>query len=352
MILFIQTAFLGDLLLSIPTLRMLRKTYPEKKIHVVCRKGLGGILQTFGLADVVHDNFKHTKPSIGEWRQRFSGMHFDLLVCPHESFRSKLLCAFTSADKKIGYSSLLGSMIFDVAVERPMHWPEALRQLALLPTEVPNLGEKLSTLPAAFRVFDQIPSWAGMMLMSSADKIERRASFLKQHDIESEKKIVALAPGSVWPTKRWPLEKFIEVARQYQYWGHQVVLIGSRDEKIFGDAIQSEVASVINLCGRTSLVELIDVLAGCDVLVSNDSGSMHMASVTGTPTVSIFGPTVLEFGYQPWSNAFQVVEIPDLKCRPCSSHGGRKCPIGTHECMKMIRSERVILAASPFLEIK
>lgn len=352
MILFVQTAFLGDLLLSIPALRALRKNHPQKQIHLVCRKGLGSILLSLGLVDVVHDNFKKTKPSLQEWRARFSGKRFDLLICPHESFRSKILCALTTADKKIGYASLLGALVFDATVPRPMHWPEAFRQLALLALEVPEIAEKLSSLPNHFRVYEQIPEWASMKMWTANKKAELRKAFIKEHDLEPNKKMIALAPGSVWPTKRWPMEKFIELARHYQFLGYTVIIIGSKDEKLFGDAIQSEVASVLNLCGKTSLVQLIEVLAACDVLISNDSGSMHMAAVAGTPIVSVFGPTVLEFGYQPWSDTFRVVEMPDLKCRPCSSHGGKTCPIGTHECMKMIHSDSVITAASPFLEIK
>lgn len=352
MILFVQTAFLGDLLLSIPTLKMLRKNYPEQKIHLVCRKGLGSIIKNFGLADVIHDDFKNTKPTIGEWRKRFAGLHFDLLICPHESFRSKLLCAMTSATKKVGYSSFIGSLIFDITTPRPMHWPEVFRQLALLRSELPELKKNMQQLPETFRVYEQIPEWASMVIVSPQQKKHWRSAFLQTNGLDPLKRIVALAPGSVWPTKRWPLEKFIEVARHYQFNGHHVIIVGSKDEKIFGDAIQSEVSSVLNLCGKTSLVQLIEVLAACDVLVSNDSGSMHMAATAGTPIVSIFGPTVLSFGYQPWSEAFRVVEIEGLKCRPCSSHGGRVCPIGTHECMKLIHSDTVITASGAFLDIK
>ncbi len=352
MILFVQTAFLGDLLLSIPALKTLRQTYPDKKIHLVCRKGLGSIIKYFGLADVIHDNFKKTKPSLTEWRQRFGEMRFDLIVCPHESFRSKVLCALTAADNKIGYASWLGALVFDQTVERPMQWPEVFRQLALLGEAIPGLRERLAQLPPGFRIYDSVPEWASMVMISSQQKAERRQKIIDQYGFDAQKKIVALAPGSVWPTKRWPIKKFIEVARKYQFAGYHVVIVGSKDERKFGEAIQSEVASVLNLCGQTTLQQMIEVLAACDLLVSNDSGSMHMAATTSTPIVSIFGPTVLEFGYQPWSNHFRVVERQGLKCRPCSSHGGKVCPIGTHECMELIHSDAVISASSPFLDIK
>jgi heptosyltransferase-2 len=78
------------------------------------------------------------------------------------------------------------------------------------------------------------------------------------------------------------------------------------------------------------------------VVVSNDSGAMHLASVAEVPTVAIFGPTVLEFGYQPWNNMSAVVENKEINCRPCGKHGHEKCPIGTHVCMTSISANQVL----------
>jgi len=77
------------------------------------------------------------------------------------------------------------------------------------------------------------------------------------------------------------------------------------------------------------------------MLVSNDSGAMHMAAMTGVASISLFGPTILDFGYQPWNEKAVVVENTELRCRPCSSHGGRACPIGTHVCMTSIEVQKV-----------
>lgn len=352
MILFIQTAFLGDLLLSIPALKQLRKAYPNKEIHLVCRKGLGSVIKAHGLVDHVHDNFRNTKPTIAEWRQRFKNIQFEILICPHESTRSQILSWLTKADKKIGYSSFLGSFIFSETLERPMHLPEALRQLSLIKHLVPGLSLEMSHLPQKFQVYDQIPLWASMSMYHQGQKRELKIKFCEKYKLDPARKIIALAPGSVWPTKRWPVEEFVNVAKKFIDQQDVVIIIGSKDEKKFGEHIMSQVPQVIDLCGQTGLVELTEVLAACDLLVSNDSGSMHMAATTNTPIVSVFGPTVLDFGYQPWSNDFEVVEQKGLSCRPCASHGGLKCPIGTHECMKMIHSDRVISAAGTFLDIK
>lgn len=352
MILFVQTAFLGDLLLSIPALKQLRKAYPNKEIHLVCRKNLGSIIKFHGLADHIHDNFKGTKPTLKEWRERFKGKRFDLLICPHESTRSKILCFFTQAEKKLGYSSFLGGLVFNEQLDRPMHLPEALRQLFLIKNLIPGLSLEMAQLPNTFKVYDEIPLWASMGMYHQGQKSDFKKKFCEKWKIDFSKKIVALAPGSVWPTKRWPVEEFVRVAQRFIDQQEVVVIIGSKDERKFGEHILSQVPQVMDLCGKTNLVELTEVLAACDLLISNDSGSMHMAATTNTPIVTIFGPTVLDFGYQPWSNDFEVVDIKGLKCRPCTSHGGAVCPIGTHECMKMIRSSTVITASGTFLDIK
>jgi heptosyltransferase II len=352
MILFVQTAFLGDLLLSVPTLIALRHEFPEKKIHLLCRKGLGSVLLHLGLVDVVFDQFSGTKPTVREWKKIALYRDYDYVICPHESLRSKLLCWFTKGQKKIGFRSFLGKFVFNTTENRPMYFPEPLRQLFLVRSLIPSINEHLEELPKHFQVFSKIPEWSSMRLVPDVLKVGHRKKWCEKMLLDPNKKIICLAPGSVWATKRWNLESFAETAADHLKKGHQVLIIGSREEAFLGEVIGAQVPEVMNLCGKTNLIELTEILAASDLLVSNDSGSMHLAAVAGTPVVTVFGPTVLEFGYQPWMNEFRVVEEKNLSCRPCSSHGGQKCPIETHECMKMIRSDRVISASETLLAIK
>jgi heptosyltransferase-2 len=88
-----------------------------------------------------------------------------------------------------------------------------------------------------------------------------------------------------------------------------------------------------------------------ELVVTNDSAGQHLAALAGTKTVSVFGPTVLPFGFRPWNSQAIVVERFGLSCRPCGKHGPMKCPIGTHECMKSIRSNEVYQACERLLSI-
>ena len=97
----------------------------------------------------------------------------------------------------------------------------------------------------------------------------------------------------------------------------------------------------MNAAGRLSLLQSAALAARCASFVSNDTGMGHVAAAMGTPVVAIFGPTVPAFGFKPHGADHQIVET-SLSCRPCSSHGGNKCPIGTHDCMRNISVNQVM----------
>lgn len=350
MILFIQTAFLGDLLLSVPTLKRLRKLYPTEEIHLLCRKNLGEFFQKQGLADKVFDQFKKTKPSLAEVKEIFQNYHYDLLICPHQSIRSSLVASRIQAKRKIGYDSFLNGFLFHETFPRPMKWPETLRQLALLKNLDPELAKDLVSVGNRTAPFDDIPQWSSMTQPHFLEHFHLRAALVEKLGLDSTKKIFLLAPGSVWATKRWGASKFIELSQKLIERGDQVVLIGSPPEKDLARFIAEKVSGVIDITGETKINEMVHLIAGADILISNDSGAMHMASIAGTPTVAVFGPTVQSFGYQPWNTQARVVEASHLRCRPCSSHGGEKCPIGTHECMTSISAQVVLENADALLQ--
>ena len=129
MILYIQTAFLGDLLLAVPALKRLRQMYPRDPIHLLCRKGLGEFFLREALVDRVISDFKGAKPTLGEAKRLFAGSDYHLLICPHQSLRSSLIAARVSATKKIGFDGFVNRFIFHQTYPRPIKWPETLRQL-------------------------------------------------------------------------------------------------------------------------------------------------------------------------------------------------------------------------------
>ncbi|MEG0397949.1 MAG: glycosyltransferase family 9 protein, partial [Cetobacterium sp.] len=119
-----------------------------------------------------------------------------------------------------------------------------------------------------------------------------------------------------------------------------VIIVGGADEKGL-NIVYSD--STIDLRGCTTLLGLAEVLKRADIVLTNDSSPIHIASAWEKPHIlAIFGPTIKEFGFTPWSTNSEVLQIENLDCRPCSIHGGDKCPKGHFKCMMDITPEKVL----------
>jgi heptosyltransferase II len=364
--LIVQTAFLGDVLLSLPLMQTMKSTWPNDRLVALVRKGVGSFLRDAGVVDEV---IEVDKSSGASWRsvgRTLSSRDFDLVVSPHESFRTALFVRKLRAKKKIGYKRFFNSFAFDTRPERPLELPEALRQLALVADEIPSVKPLLSSFTSAMVAAGGQGPEIGRLVLPPASTEMRvskltaiREAFESGGDWRSllspkalavadelgvgKKPLIVLAPGSVWKTKMWTSEGYVDVAKAWVSRGARVAIFGSPDEaKLAGEIAQA--SGAVSVAGRTSLFESAEILALAELLVCNDSGAMHLGSTAGTPTVSVFGPTVLELGYRPWNSRAVVVQT-SLECRPCGKHGSKKCPIGTHACMKNISASMILTAA-------
>lgn len=160
--------------------------------------------------------------------------------------------------------------------------------------------------------------------------------------------LVALAPGAAWATKAWPEEKWRELADLLRARGALPLLIGGEGDRALCEAVKGTGAG-INLAGETTVRETAAALTLAKVLVTNDSAPLHIADAVGTPVVALFGPTVADFGFFP-TGARDVVVERDEPCRPCSLHGGPRCPLGHFHCLGLVTAEQVVKAALPLLE--
>jgi heptosyltransferase-2 len=144
--------------------------------------------------------------------------------------------------------------------------------------------------------------------------------------------LIALAPGSIWATKRWPF--FPDLARELGQHGRVVVIGSEADAPLARDISDAAGGSVVDATGRLSLLASAELLSRATLLVTNDSAPQHLASAVGTPTVTVFGPTVPEFGFGPLAPGSRVVGHATLSCRPCHPHGPVTCPLGHWRCMR------------------
>ena len=170
------------------------------------------------------------------------------------------------------------------------------------------------------------------------DETRRRATLAKL-GLDSGQPAAALCPGAEYgPAKRWPVAYFAELAQRLAGEGYAVWLVGSGNDAVTGAEI-ARLSPGRDLCGRTSLDEAVDVLASARLVVSNDSGLMHVAAALGKPLVALYGSSSPAYT-PPLSPGARILKL-DLPCSPCFK---RECPLGHFKCMVDLTPDRVLAA--------
>ena len=331
-ILVVQTAFLGDVVLTTPLLEALRSQYPKARLALLTTPAGAELLRGLpALHELIpFDKRRREKGAAATLAlaRKLRGMNFDLAVCPHRSARSALLLALARIPCRIGFADSALPWLFHRAVVRDKNRHEVLRNLQLLEElagPLDGFQPHLSLVPP------QSFHPEGLGLSGNGRR-------------------VGLCPGSVWATKRWPARSYAELAGRLQnQFQAKVFLLGSPEDRAVAREVESLCGRpVVNLAGRTTLPELVGVIDRMNLVVSNDSAPVHIAAARQVPVVAIFGPTVPAQGFTPFHERSAVAEIP-LPCRPCGAHGPRACPLGHFKCMKELKPERVLERVEPFL---
>jgi heptosyltransferase-2 len=160
---------------------------------------------------------------------------------------------------------------------------------------------------------------------------------LAEFGLNLDKPIIGLMPGAEYgPAKQWPIAYYQELAGKLIAAGYQVWVFGSEKECASGEQIGQAGKGIINLCGKTHLVDVIDLIALCDSVVSNDSGLMHIACAMDTKVIAIYGSSDPAYT-PPLSNQAQVIYL-GLECSPCFK---RECPYGHYRCLKEIKANKI-----------
>jgi heptosyltransferase-2 len=176
---------------------------------------------------------------------------------------------------------------------------------------------------------------------------QSRSELLRRFDIEEGRAIVALMPGAAYgPAKCWPIEYFADIAGQLTRAGVQILVLGSEGERRVGEDIRKLAGdSVRNLCGMTRLEDAVDILSATRVVVSNDSGLMHVAAAAGTHVVAIYGSSSPKFT-PPLTN-HKTIYYLGLECSPCFS---RECPLQHLRCLRDIKPDLLLAGVLSILE--
>lgn len=244
-----------------------------------------------------------------------------MVITLHRYLRSSILSWLTRSPIRKGYKNASASWCFTDKIEYSQGIHEVERILSFLPKNINKKDTDYS-----------------IELFPKEEEVLKIKNILGKYQ---GKKIIAIAPGSKWFTKKWPLEYFNEVIKNLGKDKNIIqIIIGGKEEKNLNVNINE---NCIDLRGKTSLLELAQVLKISDIVLTNDSSPIHIASgFKNTHILALFGPTVKKFGFFPWSKNSEVLENNDLNCRPCAIHGGNKCPKGHFKCMLSITPQEVI----------
>jgi len=317
-ILVIQTAFLGDVVLTTPLLSALAARHGP--VDVVTTPIAAPLLETHpAVRAVIPYDKRGTDRGWGGVRnlaRRLKGERYARAYLPHRSLRTAALAFLARIPARIGFR---GGWSFLYTEARPK----------------PRTGHETDRLMALADGASGV--YRPQLQPTAAD--EQAASAL------SEGAFVALAPGSIWGSKRWPyyLELAVELGARTT-----VVVVGGPDDTRLGEEIVRAVGRsggrAVNASGKLTLRQSAALIGQASALVTNDSAPLHLATAMGTPIVALFGPTVTEFGFGPVRAGDVALGVDGLQCRPCSSHGPPHCPLGHHRCMREITVEAVLAA--------
>lgn len=318
----VQTAFLGDVVLTTPLVASLARRGP---VDVVVRADAAPLLANNPdvRSVIVYDKRGADRGVAGLLRAadrvRRGGPRVAYLA--QGSARSALLARLAGCAERVGFETSRAA--------RPLYTRVAPYRADR------HHAERLWSLAAADGAE---PSPEALRLRLYPGDAERRA--VDELLAGADEPVVALAPGSVWATKRWPY--YAELASRVAARARVVVVGGGADRALAESIVGAcPPGRAVDTTGRLSLLASAEVIGRAAVLVTNDSAPQHLASAMGTPTVTVYGPTVPDFGFGPLAPRSHTVGHEALACRPCDAHGPRRCPLGHWRCMRELTPEDV-----------
>jgi heptosyltransferase-2 len=340
-ILIVAPSWVGDALMSQPLLTLLKQQEPEATIDVL---GPGWALPIYRrmpeVSGTIESPFAHGEMALGKrWRlaRALRATGYDRAYVLPNSFKSALVPVLAGIPRRIGFVGEMRQPLLTDA--RPLD-SQAL----------PRMVERFAFLAGPREAAPARPVPRPRLHVGAAE----RTALLARLGLVSSQRIACFCPGAEYgPAKRWPPSRFAALARKLSALEYAVWVVGSDKERSLGEEIRAAGGdAVVNLCGRTSLDDAVVALSCAAVVVSNDSGLMHVAAALDRPMVALYGSSSPDFT-PPLSDAARIVRI-DLPCSPCFQ---RVCPLGHFDCMMKLDPDLVLaeirrLASAPLPKIQ
>ena len=327
-ILVIQTAFIGDAILALPMIEKLKEKFPSNGIDVLC---IPSTQEIFAASPFVSEVLVMDKKKVHKSVLKLYKFTAELKKCnyvkifsPHRSFRTSFIVMQSGVRDTYGFSNSSLFHVYKNVIDYKTNIHEVQRNLDLI-------GYEYS--PESWKIIPQVK-----VEESSRHKI---AQFISEKNIKD--KLIAIAPGSIWETKKYPEENFNEIIRHFVGQSYNVLIIGGELDKELCERLSVGYnGEVFSTAGLFSIIESIELLKRVKLLLTNDSAPTHLAMSADIPVLTIYCSTIPEFGFYPYNNKSSYISFNDLNCKPCGIHGYEKCPISTFDCGYKLDSKIII----------
>ncbi len=328
--------WLGDVVMSVAALRELRRLFPRAHITVVARPGTAKVFED---ADFIDEVIAYDRTGLrSAWQQArdWKIRGFDLALLFQNAFEAALIAFLARIPLRFGYGTERRGFLLTHSIETPTWKDERHEVFYYL-----NLVAELESLLLGSKT-EVEPDY---QLAVSLDRKQRGTEILSKHGVAIGEPLVLLCPGSVNSrAKRWPAERYAELADRLSESKVNVALIGSPGELDVSQKVLEHCRHApVLLTGKTSVRDLTSLISIADALVTNDTGPAHIGAALGTPTLVIFGPTN-PLTTRPFGPAGAIIRHPP-DCAPCML---RDCPID-HRCMTAITAEEVFAEAQQLM---
>ena len=325
--LIIQTAFIGDVVLATAVAEKLHANYQDAKIDFLVRKGNEGLLKNHPFINdlLIWDKARQKNRNLLRLAFRIRKSRYTHVINLHRFGTSGFLTWASGARYKTGfdknpfsfcYSQKAEHVISEPYSDKPVHETERNQQL------IASITDNVSARPRLY------PS---------------NEDYQQITPLQSDP-YICIAPSSVWHTKQFPVQKWIELLAILPATYKVYLLGGASDQQMAETIIQgSGRHNVTSLCGGLSFLQSAALMQGAAMNYVNDSGPLHFASSVNAPVTAVYCSTVPAFGFGPLSDNSKIVEIQErLYCRPCGLHGYKSCPEGHFRCALDIRKEQLL----------
>jgi len=320
--LIIQTAFIGDVILATPIIEKLHHFYPNAEIDFLLRKGNENLLKNHPyVSNLLIWNKKENKfKNLYKIIKLIRSKKYNYVINIQRFASTGIITAFSGGKIKVGFNKNPFSFLFTRRIKHEIgsgkHEVERNIKLISEITDDSVYNPKLYPSDEDFQIVSQYKM----------------------------RPYICMAPTSVWFTKQFPAEKWIELISRIGNEYH-VYLLGGPDDKEACNKIMEACSrsNIDNLCGKLSFLQTSALMKNASMNYVNDSAPMHMASAMNAPTTAIFCSTIPGFGFGPLSDNARIIETEEnLDCRPCGLHGYKKCPKEHFSCAYSIKTEQLL----------